>query len=479
MQGKTLTCKVPVVASLAFAVIPLAAAPAVAAAPRWVTLDSVTQVTWYKSLSASSSGLQDIVPVSPGAGTYRFVFTPLGLRHLTVKYIQWGYHCTSATFQAYYVPGYPNQAVPQVQDNTPSYQSPAEQVGPFGNSKPTTATLPASFQVTIPDVPRTQGPPAPRPPVLLGCWLSATAGQSGGPGVPQALEQQVTVTVQRADTNVLPSSATKTALAALAALPVKGRAPKTGYSRAQFGPPWTDDVTVAAGHNGCDTRNDILRRDLTAVVIKPGSNGCTVLSGVLRDPYTNTTIHFNRGNGDAVQIDHMVSLSDAWQTGAQNLTLAARTNLANDPLELLAVSRSANEQKGDADAASWLPSNKAFRCQFVARQVAVKVRYHLWVTPAEHDAIARVLATCASLALPTTAATAPPAITRTATASSGVAIISMTSPVDSGAYATLVAQTAPQAKCDLSVILPSGRESESSGLVTKRPMPRAKSSGTG
>ena len=80
------------------------------------------------------------------------------------------------------------------------------------------------------------------------------------------------------------SSPTKTALAGLATLPVKGRAPKTGYSRAEFGPAWTDDVTVAAGHNGCDTRNDILRRDLQAVVIKPGSNGCTVLSGELQRP---------------------------------------------------------------------------------------------------------------------------------------------------------------------------------------------------
>jgi Protein of unknown function (DUF1524) len=209
------------------------------------------------------------------------------------------------------------------------------------------------------------------------------------------------------------SSPPKTALAALATLPVKGRAPKTGYSRAQFGPAWTDDVTVAAGHNGCDTRNDILRRDLTAVVIKPGSNGCTVLSGVLHDPYTNTTIHFTRDNAGAVQIDHVVSLLDAWQTGAQKLTMSVRTNLANDPLELLAVSGSANEQKADADAASWLPPNKAFRCPFVARQVAVKVQYHLWVTPAEHDAIARVLASCPSQPLPTAAGTAPPSPKRT------------------------------------------------------------------
>ena len=182
----------------------------------------------------------------------------------------------------------------------------------------------------------------------------------------------------------------------------------TGYSRAQFGPAWTDNVTVVGGHNGCDTRNDILRRDLTATTIKPGTHGCTVLGGVLRDPYTNLVIHFSRANPNAVQIDHVVSLGDAWQTGAQKLTLAARTNFANDPLELLAVSGPANEKKGEADAASWLPPNKAFRCSYVARQVAVKVDYHLWVTPAEHDAIARVLATCPSQTLPTAKGTAPP-----------------------------------------------------------------------
>jgi hypothetical protein len=186
-------------------------------------------------------------------------------------------------------------------------------------------------------------------------------------------------------------------------LPVKGRAPLTGYSRAQFGPAWTDDVTVPDGHNGCDTRNDILRRDLTTIVIKPGTSGCVVASGVLHDPYTGTIIPFIRGvsTSDAVQIDHVVALGDAWQTGAQQLSLAVRTNMANDPLELLAVSGPINEQKGDADAASWLPPNRAFRCSYVARQVAVKMTYHLWVTPAEHDAMARVLATCPAQTLPT------------------------------------------------------------------------------
>ena len=185
----------------------------------------------------------------------------------------------------------------------------------------------------------------------------------------------------------------------------------TGYGRAQFGPAWTDDVTVADGHNGCDTRNDILRRDLTHVVIKAGTDGCVVASGVLRDPYTATVIAFTRGQqtSSAIQIDHVVALGDAWQTGAQQLSLPVRTNMANDRLELLAVSGAANDQKGDADAASWLPPNKAFRCSYVAIQVAVKVRYHLWVTPAEHAAIARVLAKCPGQPLPYGG---PPVVTR-------------------------------------------------------------------
>jgi hypothetical protein len=159
---------------------------------------------------------------------------------------------------------------------------------------------------------------------------------------------------------------------------------------------------VADGHNGCDTRNDILRRDLTRVVIKPGTHGCVVARGVLHDPYTRKVIDFTRGltTSADVQIDHVVSLADAWQKGAQQLSLRVRTNLANDPLNLLAVSGAANEQKGSADAASWLPPNKAFRCSFVAIQVAVKIRYHLWVTPAEHGAIARVLSMCPRQRLP-------------------------------------------------------------------------------
>jgi hypothetical protein len=93
------------------------------------------------------------------------------------------------------------------------------------------------------------------------------------------------------------------ALAKLATIPVKGRAPKTGYDRSLFGDGWSDDVTVELGHNGCDTRNDILRRDLTALEVKPGSIGCAVLSGILRDPYSDTTIEFQRGAGTASPVE--------------------------------------------------------------------------------------------------------------------------------------------------------------------------------
>ena len=172
----------------------------------------------------------------------------------------------------------------------------------------------------------------------------------------------------------------------------------TGYDRDLFGPRWAD-----VDRNGCDTRNDVLRRDLTALVIKPGTHGCVVLRGTLHDPYTGRTIAFVRGVGTslAVQIDHVVALGDAWQKGAARWSTQRRTVFANDPLNLLAVQGAANLAKGDADAATWLPPSTAYRCAYVARQVAVKLRYGLSVTPAERDALLRILARCPRQPLPT------------------------------------------------------------------------------
>jgi hypothetical protein len=180
-----------------------------------------------------------------------------------------------------------------------------------------------------------------------------------------------------------------TALALLDTLPVKGKAPKTGYARtAVFGTAWLD-----VDRNGCDTRNDILARDLTAVV---RSGPCTEQSGTFAEPYTGKIVDFVRGNDTStlVQIDHVVSLSNAWQTGAQQLSQARRIALANDPLNLLAADGRSNQHKGDGDAATWLPPAKPFRCTYVSRQISVKAAYELWVTPAEHDAMARVLSAC-------------------------------------------------------------------------------------
>ncbi|WP_231750468.1 MULTISPECIES: HNH endonuclease family protein [unclassified Dietzia] len=214
-----------------------------------------------------------------------------------------------------------------------------------------------------------------------------------GPGVPGS------VPIEPPPPEPAPSGDPLVASARLALpqLEIKGRAPKTGYDRALFGQAWSDDVSVEFGRNGCDTRNDILRRDLQDITVRPGTRDCVVLTGVLYGPYTGERIEFVRGQdtSSAVQIDHVVALSDAWQKGAQQLTLEQRRDFANDPLNLLAVAGHANQSKGDGDAATWLPPRREFRCPMIARQILVKERYGLWVTHAEHEAMERVLAGCA------------------------------------------------------------------------------------
>ena len=188
-----------------------------------------------------------------------------------------------------------------------------------------------------------------------------------------------------------------TATSVLSSLPVKGRAAKTGYSRSQFGQAWAD-----VDRNGCDTRNDMLKRDLTNIEFKVKTRECVVLSGVLLDRYSGETINFVRGNVTSmeVQIDHVVALSNAWQTGAFKLTLMQRTAFANDPLNLFAVKGRLNSQKGDGDAATWLPPLKSFRCTYVAQQIAVKAKYSLWVTAPEKEVMTRILAACSNQTLP-------------------------------------------------------------------------------
>ena len=183
-------------------------------------------------------------------------------------------------------------------------------------------------------------------------------------------------------------SPTFNAIQEIEKLEVKGRAPKTGYSRSAFGPQWSD-----VDRNGCDTRNDILKRDLTSIVFRERTRDCVIEKGVLSDPFSGQTIEFQRGEktSSLIQIDHVVSLSNAWQTGIFQMSPRVRTNFANDPLNLLAVKGSLNSQKGDGDAATWLPPNKPFRCAYVSRQIQVKVKYGLWLTKPEKDAMLRIL----------------------------------------------------------------------------------------
>ena len=194
--------------------------------------------------------------------------------------------------------------------------------------------------------------------------------------------------VDEEETIISPDGAIVTAADQLATLPIKPRAPRDGYSRDNFGRAWLD-----VDRNGCDTRNDILARDLDDIVV---DSRCRVLTGVLREPFTGDIIFFERGEQTSalVQIDHVVALSNAWQTGAQDISEQQRIEFANDPLNLIAVSGRLNQQKGDSDAASWLPPDRDYWCEYVARQVGVKAHYSLWVTQAEHDQMARVLRSC-------------------------------------------------------------------------------------
>ncbi|MEO3938224.1 HNH endonuclease family protein [Dermatophilaceae bacterium Soc4.6] len=193
------------------------------------------------------------------------------------------------------------------------------------------------------------------------------------------------------------SSASDPALAAVDALPVVGEAPAAAYDRAAFGQAWLD-----TDRNGCDTRNDVLRRDLVGARLKPGTRGCVVLAGTLTDPYSGAPLDFVRGasTSQLVQVDHVVALADAWRSGAAGWSTAERESFANDPLELLAVDGRLNSAKGDGDAATWLPPSTTARCAYAARQVAVKLTWHLAVTQPEADALRAVLGACPEQQLP-------------------------------------------------------------------------------
>ncbi|WP_435299233.1 HNH endonuclease family protein [Timonella sp. A28] len=177
----------------------------------------------------------------------------------------------------------------------------------------------------------------------------------------------------------------------LEALPVKKPETRKGYDRErQFGSGWAD-----LDRDGCNTRNEILNRDMTNLVHRDVSpQGCLVDGGTLDDPYTGDIIEFDPNNRAKVQIEHVVALFDAWQKGAQHLTKEQRVELANDPDNLLAAYGPENQSKGHRDASEYLPPNESFQCSYVIAQITVKERYELWVTSAEKAAMSTVLKNC-------------------------------------------------------------------------------------
>ncbi|MFS0895953.1 HNH endonuclease family protein [Mycolicibacterium litorale] len=169
------------------------------------------------------------------------------------------------------------------------------------------------------------------------------------------------------------------------------------YRRAAFGDAWTDDTDAPGGRNGCDTRNDILDRDLVDKTYTSISRCPTaVATGVLHDPYTNLVISFTRGNqtGAAVQIEHIVPLAYAWDQGARNWTEGMRVRFANDPANLLAVQGEVNQDKGDQEPARWMPPNAAFHCQYAIQFIAVLRGYGLPVDAPSVPALRQAAETC-------------------------------------------------------------------------------------
>lgn len=184
-------------------------------------------------------------------------------------------------------------------------------------------------------------------------------------------------------------------LAGVAEIPA--RVPAYDYRRDAFGKSWTDDTTAPGSHNGCDTRNDILDRDLvdkTYVSIKRCPNA--VGTGTLLDPYTSAVVPFVRGNrtGASVQIDHLVPLALAWDLGARDWTDEMRARFANDPANLLAVDGPTNQDKGAGGPSDWMPPNTAFHCQYAVQFIEVLRGYRLPVDAPSAAVLRKAAATC-------------------------------------------------------------------------------------
>lgn len=226
----------------------------------------------------------------------------------------------------------------------------------------------------------------------LGVAVLAPGIAGAGPHTTPQAPATGTASSAAAPLSTVSAAAASDALQDLRALPVSD-AYVPGYNRAAFGPAWAD-----VDHNSCDTRNDVLRRDLVDVVTKPGTYGCVVLSGTLHDPYTGRTIAFHRGETSsmAVQIDHRWPLGLVWGHGAASWTPAQREAFANDPAELVAVDGQANEEKSDSGPGEWMPPNADDACAYTASFVTVATKWRLSIASKDEHALERTLTGCST-----------------------------------------------------------------------------------
>lgn len=226
-------------------------------------------------------------------------------------------------------------------------------------------------------------------------WLAAVAGAA------VLVAAQVLLDAGRADQSPRIAApivrAGTDVLSGIAVVPERTRG--FDYRRAAFGEAWDDDNGAPGGGNGCDTRNDILNRDLVDIS-HVTTKRCpqAVATGTLHDPYTNTTVGFARGNqvGASVQIDHIVPLAYAWDMGARDWTDLMRKRFANDPANLLAVAGQANQDKGDLPPGEWMPPNTAFWCQYALQFTEVLRGYQLAVDADSARQLRDAAASCRS-----------------------------------------------------------------------------------
>jgi len=167
---------------------------------------------------------------------------------------------------------------------------------------------------------------------------------------------------------------------------------KTGYKREYF-KHWVDEDS-----DGCNTREEVLIRDSTT---KPQVDryGCKVIAGNWYSPYDARKLT----EPSDIDIDHMVALKEAWDSGANVWSASTRQRFANDLTDsrsLIAVTDSVNRSKGDRDPSNWLPPNRGYWCEYLSRWVAVKARWGLSMDQSEAGRVRKLLQNdCATTAI--------------------------------------------------------------------------------